>query len=96
MYQAVSAGDVQYTGVSSDKNEPAPEPRSSASTLLLVLVVLVLAFVCADLGLTVGMGGMIKKIESELSTTKVESFASSNGLDVVTEDNYCAGTNPGQ
>ena len=67
-----------------------------ASTCLIVLVVLVLALVCADFGVTVGMGGLIKKIDNELSTTNLEVFAARDGSDVVTEDNYCAGTNPGQ
>ena len=81
------------------QSEPAPAQKTGhVSTLLIVLVVLVLILVCATLGVTVGMGGLIKKIDKGLSTTSStdEVFATRDGSDIVTEDNYCAGTNPGQ
>ena len=79
------------------QSEPAPAQKTGhVSTLLIVLVVLVFVLVCATLGVTVGMGGLIKKIDKELKTTNLEVFATRDGSDVVTEDNYCAGTNPGQ
>ena len=97
VYQSGSAGDLQDIGkAESGQSAPASEPKSTTSTCLIVLVVLVLALVCADFGVTVGMGGLIKKIDNELSTTNLEVFAARDGSDVVTEDNYCAGTNPGQ
>ena len=79
------------------KSEPSPAQQSGhVSTLLLVLIVLVLAFVLATLGITIVSSGLIKKIDAKLSTKHIETFASRDGLDVVTEDNYCSGTNPGQ
>ena len=97
VYQSGSAGDLQDIGkAESGESAPASGPKSTTSTLLVVLVVLVLGLVCADLGVTVGMGGLIKKIDNDLSTANLQVVAARDGLDVVTEDNYCDGTNPGQ